>query len=134
MISAIRSSAVTRFGIYASTIAVSALAASSLYERLTAQRLLPENFFIEFAGFCIFWLILDAVVCGQVNAGELRLRIFGRANFLRRSCTCAAAATVTGLTFQIGSFAAELVAFGALWLLLDRSVSAAALTIKRGRR
>jgi hypothetical protein len=134
MISAIRSSAVTRFGIYAATIAVSALGASSLYERLAAQRLLPENFFIEFAGFWIFWLILDAVVCGHVNTRELRLRIFDRPNFLRRSCTCAAAVIVTGFTFQIGSFAAELVAFGALWLVLDRAVSAAALTITRGPR
>ena len=108
MTSNIRSSPLTRAGLYVITIGISVVAASSVYEELAARRLIPESFLLEFAGFFIFWLVLDAVVGRSLTVGGLSARIFDRPNFLRRCCTLTASVALTAILFQVGSFAAEL--------------------------
>ncbi len=130
MILAIRSSAGARVALYSSTIAISVLVSSSIYERLVAARLVPESFLLEFIGFCALWLVADLTVGRCFAVERLRAVILQRPGVTRRFVAFFPALCVTSLWLQVGNFAAEIAMFGALWFVLDRSIAAAARAIR----
>jgi hypothetical protein len=131
MISAVRSSAGARVALYSSGILISAYASSVIYGRLVASRLMPETFILEFIGFAALWLIADLTIGRCFVIGEVRQVLFGRAVLIRRIAGLLVAMAVTAQWLQVDSFAAELAAFGALWLTFDRAILAAARALRR---